>query len=185
VYGAVGEFGARCAARESIQHAVMRDPAERHDGAQAGHFGKRRHKKLPAGGGLRGGGLVAGRHTTHRIDDPAAGQDQAIVRPRAVFAPCQAAFDEGGIEQFSGMIAGEGPARPVGAAQARRKPDNGERRIGGTECRDRRIEPAGFLRAPSFAKFSQSRTERAIAARPHSRRFGKHRVNLDRNRRQG
>ena len=67
---------------ERLQRRIMRDAAERDDRAQLRHLRDRRDQELPAGVDLDRQRLVLRRHATHRIDDPAIDQLQAIVRPR-------------------------------------------------------------------------------------------------------
>ena len=73
-----------CAQPQRTNDAVMSDPTERHDHAEAGRGGERRRKKLAAGGELRTGRLVGGRHTSDRVGDRRIDQPQPVVRPLIV-----------------------------------------------------------------------------------------------------
>ena len=77
----------------------------------------------------------------HGIGDPAVDQLQAVVGPRLIGALGEAVFEQRGVEQVAGIVAGEGTAGAVGALHARREANDQETRLDVTEGRDRRVVP--------------------------------------------
>ena len=66
------------------------------------------------------------------------------------------------VQQFAGEIAGERPSGPVGAAHARRQPDDQQTRIQAAETWHRRVEPVGVGGAVGLPVLGEPRAERAI-----------------------
>ena len=122
--GDVGQFGA-----ERAHSALMRDTAERNDGAQFFHLGDRRRQKIAAGSYFFRSRLVFGRHAAHRIGDPAVDQFKSIVGTCAVFTARKAELVKRLVKQDAGIVAGERTAGPIGALQAGREADDQQTRI--------------------------------------------------------
>ncbi len=71
----------------------------------------------------------------HRIADPAIDQRQPVIGPRLIDAFGKAVFEQRGIEQIAGVIAGERPSGAIGALHAGRQPDNQQPTVGIAERR--------------------------------------------------
>ena len=128
-------------------------------------------EKLPAGVDLDRQRLVLRRHAMHRIGDPAVDQLQAVVGTRLIFALGEAVFEQRGVEQVAGIIAGEGTAGAVGALHPRRKADDQQARLDVAERRNRRIVPQWLARAVRLAKGDQARTERTVTVGDEAERL--------------
>ena len=98
----------------------------------------------------------------HRIGDPTVDQLQAVVGTRLILALGEAVFEQRGVEQVAGIIAGEGTAGAVGALHPRRKADDQQARLDVAERRNRRIVPQWLARAVRLAKGDQARAERTV-----------------------
>ncbi len=122
--------------------------AEREDDAQIGHRGDLGREIGPAGGDLRRLGLVLRRHAAHGVGDPAVDEAQPVIRARRRSCPRRSrSVMQRRVEQVAGIVAGERPAGAVGAAQARREPDDQQPRRERPEGRHRRVVPVGMSRA--------------------------------------
>ena len=115
---------------ERAHNAVVRDAAEAEQGAQPRHGRdfrdeKRRQVVISWGVGLFCGGT---QRTAFEIL-----QRSSCSRPRAcaVAARREAEAEQSGVKQVAGIIAREGTAGEIGAAQARREADDEERRASG------------------------------------------------------
>ena len=165
VHRSMAEGQLRALLGERRDDAVMRHPPQRHDRAQARHFGDLGGQEPAAGLALRRRRLVFRRHASDRVGDPAVDQGEAVIGALVIDAAREAEFEQGRVEQVARIVAGEGPPGPVGAAQAGRQADDQQPRVARPEWRDRRIEPGRFARAPRLAKSDQARTERAVPPR--------------------
>jgi hypothetical protein len=102
---------------ERPQRGLVRDAAERHDGAQPGHCGDAMRKKgVAAGVDLGRRRLVLRRYAMHRVGDARVDQGQAVIRPRVEPAAGESEFAQRRIEQIAREVAGEGPPGAVRAA---------------------------------------------------------------------
>ena len=173
---AVRERRRGAAQAERLQRRFVRNAAERHDRAQPWHRSQCRDEEWPAGVDLRRQRLVLRRHAVHRVADPAIDQRQPVVGPGLIDALGEAVFEQRGIEQVAGEIAGEGTPGAVGALQPRREADDQEPAVGIAERRHRRIEPVRFTRARCLAEAGEPRTERTIAIGFGRRRSGRRRA---------
>src|ERR1700688_4518212 len=118
---AVRKWRRRAAKAYRLQGRLMGHPAERHDRAQPWHSLDGRRQKGPACLDFYRKRLVLWRHATHRVADPAIDQLKPVVRPRLIDALGEAVFDQGGVEQVAGEVAGKGSPGAVGPLQARRE----------------------------------------------------------------
>ncbi|MGY4294467.1 hypothetical protein ACVWXN_002562 [Bradyrhizobium sp. i1.4.4] len=140
----------------------MRNPSERDDRAQLRHRRQGSPEKLAAGVDLDRQRLVLWRNAMHGIGDPAVDQLQAVVGPRLIGALGEAVFEQRGVEQVAGIVAGEGAAGAVGALHAWCKADDQQARLDVAEGGDRRVVPQRLARAVRLAKGDQARTKRTV-----------------------
>ena len=98
----------------------------------------------------------------HGIGDPAVDQLQAVVGTRLIGALGKAVFEQRGVEQVAGIVAGEGTAGAVGALHPRRETDDQQARLDVAERRNRSVVPQRLARAVRLAKGDQARTERTV-----------------------
>ncbi len=182
--GGVAEGHRRALEPERGDDAVMGDFAEAEDHREARHGGDGVDQERPAGPDFGGRRLVFRRHAAHGVGDRDVDQVQAVVRPRRIGAGREAEIDQCPVEQVAGIVAGEGPSGAVGAAQARRQPDDEKPGVERPEGRHRRVVPVGLRRPPLPAKRHQPRAERAVAVRfaPGHRIVAPVRVSLRRRR---
>ena len=78
---------------------------------------------------------VKGSQNLAGIADPAIDQRQPVIGPRLIDAFGKAVFEQRGIEQIAGVIAGERPSGAIGALHAGRQPDNQQPTVGIAERR--------------------------------------------------
>ena len=90
---------------------------------------------------------------------------QAVIGAGLVLALGKAEFPQCRVEQPAGMIAGERPPGPVGAAQTRRQPDDQQLRGFIAEGRHRRVVPFRVGSPLRRAKAGEPWAERAIPRR--------------------
>ena len=142
--GAAARFGA-----ERLHRGLMRDAAERHDGAQVRHLGDGRRRGTSRQVLISAGvGLFSGGTQRTALVMRASTSSSAVVGPRLVVAAGEAEFDQRRVEQVAGIVAGERPAGAVGAAQAGREADDQQPRVERPEGRHRRVEPVRLALAP-------------------------------------
>ena len=150
---------------EGTNNGLMGDPAESDDRAQIRQGRDRRSEKGTAALNFRRHRLVLRRHAAHGIGDRARDKPQAVVHRRSVSARGKAEFDQHLIEKDAGEIAGKGPPRAVGAAQARREANHQQTRVKCSEIRNRRVVPF-WLRCPKgIAKCCEARAKRTVRVR--------------------
>ena len=110
--------------------------------------------------------FVFRRNAANGIGDGRIDEYEAIIGPRGECAARKTEFMERAIEQVAGIVAGEWSPRTVGAAQARRQPDEQQSHLidaaGGQEGRHRRIVPAGLLHAPCGDEIMQADANGAV-----------------------
>ena len=159
----------------------MCDLAERDDRVHARHRRDLRHEEIPAGADFFRRRLVFRRHAANGIDDAGIDELEAIVGSRRVKPARKTEVGERLIEKIAGIVAGEGPAGAVGAAQARRQSNDEKPRLARPERGNRCVEPAGLCRAVGLAKCDEARAAWAVVARAgklgqpaHRRQRGRH-----------
>ena len=101
---------------KSTAGRVMGDFSERHQGLEIGKPCQGRQQKRAAMVDFLTHGLVLRRHTAHGIGDRAADKLHPVIGSMAVLSLGKPEFQEGGVEEVPGIIAREGPSRPVGPA---------------------------------------------------------------------
>ena len=102
---------------------------------------------------------VQRRHAAHGIGDAAIEQLQIVPGMTRGRGGAETVCIQGFVKQLSGVIAGKGSSRGVGAMQARCEPDNEQPCILRTKRRDGRIVIVGVQRPVFIAKGRQSRTQ--------------------------
>src|SRR3984957_21156406 len=150
---------------ERAQRAFVRDPAERDQDRKSRQCRDRRRQIAATRSDFLWRRLVLRRNTTHRVDDRAVDEGQAVIRPAIVDARGEAELDERRIKKVARVVAREGPSRPVGPAQSRRKSDDRYARVRFAKGWNRRVPPVrerGPIRGPEGR---ESRTIRTVVRR--------------------
>ena len=86
----------------------------------------------------------------HRIILSAV-QEKSVARVRPISSFRESELGKGRVEQVAGVIAGEGPARAIGAVLTGRESDDGQPCGRIAECRNRRVPPAAEVVRTSTA----------------------------------
>ncbi len=163
--GAVGEAVGRDAQELGTEYVLVRQSAESQDATQVGHRGKLGGEEAVAGARLGRRREVCRGHAAHGVDDPAAGQFEAVVDGGGIGSARQTGGGQGLIEQPTGVVAREGAAGAVCTFDAGRHADDEDRGIARPPARDGGIEPGGLVGPVAMPVIDEARTQRAVTVR--------------------
>ena len=150
----------------------MGDLAERQQRLQLRQSAQFALEKRPARSDFGGERLVFRRHAAHGIGNAGAAERVAVIGTAVIDALGQPEFAQGGIEQVTGIVAGEWPSGPVRATQPGRQARRSAARAPvGAERRHRAVEPIRVFGALRVAEAGQAGAARAIMRR-YCPRFG-------------
>ena len=150
------------AAPDASAAGLLRDAAERNDGAELRHFGDCPAEKIAAGGDFLRGRLVLGRHAADRIGDTRVAHRDAIIRMGFVNALREAEFSQRLVQQPAGVVAGERPSCAICTFEPWRKADDQQLCDVIAKRWNWRIKPFRVRRSLDLTERGQTRTERTV-----------------------
>lgn len=165
VFGAMREGKRGQLLAEGPNDRLMGNPAEGNDRAKIRQSRDRCREKRAAAPNFLPHRLVLRRNAAHGVGDHASGEKQAIVGRCSVRARGKPEFDQCFIKKIAGKIAGKGPPRAVGAAQAGREANHQQTRVGRAEILNRSVVPFRLRCPKGIAIYYETRAKRTLRAR--------------------
>src|SRR5215831_1970858 len=163
--GAVGEGVVTPLKLKRIERALMRDAAQRQNGAQVGQRRDTRLQKLAALSDLARSGLVRWRHAAHRVGDHAVDERESLRPGEIVMTAGKAYLEQRLVKQLAGIIAEKRSPGAVRPLQAWRQSHDQQSRRLWSKRGDGTVEPARMSGLVRCTKGNETRADRTFKGR--------------------